>query len=354
MPKLRNISGGRKGENMRIKVLILLSICIVGKSGFSHEKTKSSSDFPILKGQYLGQTPPGMTPEIFAPGIVSTGLPNRDVAISPDGKEMYFGIHTENFQYSTILITKQIDDHWTRPEVVSFAIDPRYVYLEPFISCDGNKLFFLSNMPKDDTGNPGDEDIWVVEKNEGGWGKPTNLGDPVNSDGQEYFPALTEDGTLYFTRAKKGERIHYIYRSRFVDGKYTTPEKLPEQINCGRNRFNAYVAPDESYVVVPAVGVEEGVGGVNYYIVFKDEEDSWQEPVNMGPIINSPKGNGWSFYVSPDKKFVFFMSTRKLPEEKQPQSLNYEFFKNLSSIPENGNSDIYWIDAKIIETLKPR
>jgi hypothetical protein len=165
---------------------------------------------------------------------------------------------------------------------------------------------------------------------------------------------LTDDGSIYFTRAEKGQRINFIYRSRLVDGTYTTPEKLPEQVNCGTNRFNAYVAPDESYMVVPALGVKGGFGGVDYYIVFRNEDDSWQEPINMGAKINSATGSEWSFYVSPDKKYAFFMATKVLPKEKQPALLSRDFFLNLSSMPENGLPDIYWVDAKLIETLRPK
>jgi hypothetical protein len=338
---------------MKTIALSIFALLIALETGFSQEIVKNNSDVFELKGPYLGQKTPGLIPEIFAPGIISNGLTNRDVAISPDGKEMYFGIHSSDFKYSSIIVTKRINGVWTSPEVVSFASDPRYIYLEPALSFDGKKMFFLSNMPKDGTDKPGDEDIWVVDKKNNEWGVPYNLGEPINSQGREFYPSLTEDGTLYFTRADVGDRIHYIYRSRFVDGKYMTPEKLPKQVNCGINRFNAYVAPDESYMVVPAVGIKDGMGGVDYYIVFRKEDGSWHEPINMGPKINSATGGEWSFYVSPDKKFIFYMATKGLPVEKQPKSLSMEFFQSLTTMPQNGNSDIYWIDAKIIEELKP-
>jgi len=336
-------------------IALLLSILFIAVSTvFSQEMAKRNSDFHLLKGPYLGQKQPKMMPEVFASGIISNGSVNRDVSISPDGKEMYFGMHTPDFRYSTIIVTKQVDGVWTIPEVVSFASDPRYIYLEPALSIDGKKMFFLSNMPKDSTDNPGDEDIWVVDKINNEWGDPYNLGEPINSSGREFYPSLTENGTIYFSRADIGERIHYIYRSQLIDGKYSTPEKLPEQVNCGTNRFNAYIAPDESYIVVPAIGVKDGMGGVDYYIVFQREDGSWEEPINMGPKINSSTGAEWSFYVSPDKKFIFYMATKELPEEKQPKSLSMDFFQNLLTMPQNGNADIYWMDAKIIEELKPQ
>ena len=50
----------------------------------------SSTNFPELRGPYLGQELPGLEPRLFAPGAVSTGLATRDVAMTPDGDELFF------------------------------------------------------------------------------------------------------------------------------------------------------------------------------------------------------------------------------------------------------------------------
>ncbi|WP_164977402.1 TolB family protein [Ancylomarina salipaludis] len=331
------------------KALLLLSLLAIFNSVFAQNDTET---FPILRGPYMGQKLPGLNPEIFAPNIISNGLANRDVAISPDGKEMYFTLHTAKFQYATIVYSKLVKGTWTKPEIVPFARDSRYKYLEPAFSYDGKKLFFVSDQPKDDSGKA--EDIWVVDRKQDSWGEPYNLGAPVNFEGGDFYPSLTKDGTLYFTRDELEGQISNIYRSRLVDGKYTTPQKLPSQINCGTNRFNAYVSPDESFVVVPAIGVEEGFRGVHYYIVFRNDDDSWQEPLPLSSKINTARGTGWSFYISPDKKYIFFMATKPFPKEKQPKNLSLDFLHQFSLMPQNGNSDIYWVDAKILEDLKPQ
>jgi len=333
------------------KTLLLLSLLAVFSNAFTQSNSKN---FPVLKGPYMGQKLPGLSPELFAPGIISNGLANRDVAISPDGKEMYFTMHTTRFEYAIIVHSKLVNGSWTKPEIVPFATDSRYKYLEPAFSYDGKKLFFVSNQPKDDSSEAGAEDIWVVERNKDGWGEPYNLGAPVNFEGGDFFPSLTKGGTLYFTRNELEGRISNIYRSRLVGGKYSKPEKLPQQINCGTNRFNAYVSPDESFVVVPAVGVDEGPRRVQYYIVFRNEDDTWQEPLALSSEINTAKGTGWSFYISPDKKYIFYMASKPFPKEKHPENLSLDFLHKFSKMPQNGNSDIYWIDAKILENLRPQ
>ena len=308
--------------------------------------------FPELSGPYLGQTPPDSVPVPFAPGIVSTGMFTRDMAITPDGKEMYFCVAIGNYTYSTILVTKEIDGKWTAPEIVPFSGGPGILDFEPALSPDGNRLYFLSTRPDGDE-EPGDQDIWYVDRMENGeWGTPVNPGAPINTDGGEFFPSVTHNGTLYFTRNPAGSRLNEIYRSKIVDGAFSEPERLPDQVNCGTTRFNAFVAPDESYMIVPAMGMPDAYDGVDYYIVFRDENDSWSEPVNMGAAINNENARGWSPYVSPDGNYFFFMvtKTREIDEAKW----TYKTLKDLYNSADNGNADIYWVDAAFIETLRQR
>ena len=94
------------------------------------------------QGPYLGQKPPGTVPELFAPGIVSTGLYERDVAVSPDGREIIFGVIWG--KVVTIMSSRLESGEWTTPEVVPFALDFDYFHLEPCFSPDGKYLFFAA------------------------------------------------------------------------------------------------------------------------------------------------------------------------------------------------------------------
>jgi hypothetical protein len=311
----------------------------------------SISSFPELSGPYLGQVLPDSVPELFAPGVVSTGMFTRDMAISPDGKEIYFCVAIGNYTYSTILYTKEENGLWLPPEIVPFSGGPGVMDFEPALSADGLKLYFLSNRPDGDE-PVGDQDIWVVERNAEGWGLPQNLGEPVNTDGGEFFPSLTSDGTLYFTRNEKGSALNQVFRSRWVEGKFQEPELLPEQVNCGTNRFNAFVASDESYMIVPAVGMSDAYDGVDYYIVFRDQNDHWSEPINMGELVNGDNARGWSPYVSPGGEALFFMATRT--NEVEEADWNYDNLKTLNNSPGNGNADIYWVDAGFFRILKEK
>lgn len=307
---------------------------------------------PELRGPYLGQEPPGLEPRLFAPGIVSTGLLTRDVAMTPDGRELYFAVTAG--AATMIMVTRELDGAWTEPVVAPFS--GRFLDIEPAISPDGQRFFFLSTRPQ-----PGQEpregwvyqDIWVMDREGGGWGEPYNLGPPVNSDAPEYFPSVTADGTLYFTR-EGADGVSSIYRSRLVDGAYTEPELLPPQVNCGANRFNVFVSPDESFAIVPAMGREDSLGGVDYYVVFRNGDDTWSEPVNMGPKINQPDGREWSASLSPDGRYLFFMSSRRIAgAEPILTGRSISQLLEMSLEPGRGSSDIWWVSAEVIDGLRP-
>jgi len=334
---------------LSIRIMFMLLALTVISCSRTTNQTIPESIFPDLSGPYLGQSLPDSIPELFAPGVVSTGMFTRDVAITPDGKEIYFCVAIGNYTYSTILYTREVEGKWLAPEIVPFSGGPGVMDFEPALSVDGSRLFFLSNRPDGDE-SPGDQDIWYVDRTEDGWGTPQNLGAPVNTDGGEFYPSLTRDGTLYFTRNEKGSQLNQIFRSRWENGSFQEPELLPEQVNCGINRFNAFVSPDESYMIVPAAGMEESFDGVDYYIVFRDMNDHWSEPFNMGKHVNFDNARGWSPYVSPDGKYFFFMATRT--NEIDQVDWNYKNLKVLNESPGNGNADVYWVDAEFIRRLK--
>jgi len=343
-------------RNLRLGVVTALGVvALVGCGSGGPDDAGGSAAFPELRGPYLGQGRPGSVPEVFAPGIVSTGLAERDVAVMPDGSEMYFGVTLGRSGTATIVGTRMVDGRWTRPEVVPWANDPRQLNLEPHISPDGSRLLFISNRPRQ-AGDYGagaveaEEDIWVMDRDGDGWGRPYNLGPPVNTEGAEYFPSTTLDGTLYFTRRLPGERVEALYRARLVDGRYAEPERLPEQVNGSPTQFNACVAPDESFVIVCGLGRDDSFGSVDYYVSFRSADDSWVGPINLGELINSRGGEEYSPSMTADGSILFFMATRPQLGEAR---LTLDRLHEMNRRPQGWVSDIYWVDASFIDSLRP-
>ena len=114
----------------REPLFLFIMLCFL----FCNEQNKP----PYLKGDYLGQTPPGGTPQIFAPDFISTGMNERCIAVTLEGKEIFYNIILNRIHY--IVTTKQVNNTWTPPEVASFS--GKYSDVEPFIHPDGSKLYF--------------------------------------------------------------------------------------------------------------------------------------------------------------------------------------------------------------------
>lgn len=124
----------------------------------------------------------------------------RDIAISKNQDEVYFTIQSPDEQVSKIAFVIKRENKWSNPELVSFTSNHRDI--EPFLSDDGLRLYFASNRPLHDSiSKSKDYDIWYVERKnqKSKWSKPINLGLPVNSEYDEFYPSVATNGNLYFT-----------------------------------------------------------------------------------------------------------------------------------------------------------
>lgn len=312
--------------------------------------------FSQLSGQYFGQKVPGSKPELFAPGIINTGMNERDFALTPDGNEFFYGLTTGRIV--TIMHSKRVNGFWSEPEVAPFATDKNYFYFEPCLTSDGNRIYFLTTHPakgKQPLPGWGYQNIWAADKKtDGSWGESYDIDTLINGDGAQFFPSLTNEGTLYFTRTEKNSRKSVIYRARTINGKFLQPEKLSEKINGFGEPYNAYISRDESFLIacVDKVNNSYNPGKANYYIFFRDSNDNWSEGILLGPEINIKGSNAMSAYVSQDNKYFFF-AAQKVEDKFKIENLKtvsdfLEFNKSLF----NGNYNIYWMDAGFIEKLK--
>ena len=304
-------------------------------------------------GPYLGQELPGAEPVIFAEGIVSTGLYTRDLAMTPDGSEIYFCSIVGNYAYTAIFGTRLENGRWTEPATLDFACDPAWMNIEPAIHPDGSRFFFISNRPDTASGKAdGDQDIWVADRTTEGWSDAYNLGAPVNSAAPEYFPSITRDGTIYFTREEPGTRMSRIFRARPDGDGFAEPERLPDHVNTTSAQFNAFIDPDERFLIVCAFGRKDSRGSTDYYITFRSEDDKWSELVNMGEPVNTESGLEYSPYISPDGKYFFFMSSRKKPaQDTDILPLTRMHMMEMHNSPGYGNPAVWWMEAAFIDSL---
>ncbi|WP_339792822.1 hypothetical protein [uncultured Imperialibacter sp.] len=302
---------------------------------------------PEKPWEYLGQSTPGTTPEMFAPANVSTGNNERDIAISPDGTEIYYSL--VGVQKSVIVMRKYREGRWEDPVIASFSGNSYDI--EPAFSPDGSKLYFASRRSLTNGGPDEDFDIWYVEKQQdGSWTEAKNMGAPVNSDGHEYYPSVVKSGNLYFTlRLEEGGMGgEDIVLSRFENGKFMTPEPLDSAVNSSTDEYNAFVDPDEQFIIFGSWQREGSQGGGDLYISRKGAAGTWQPAVNMGDAINSPRLD-YCPYVSPDGQWLFFTSEKVKSSDQTEGSPTYEEFVGQLNSPGNGRGDIYWVRMPVSE-----
>lgn len=283
---------------------------------FSSERALSviEPEFPELSGPYLGQTPPGNTPELFAPGIISNCTQHSSAYFTPDGREVFFSRLLPS--PGVIMHMKEVDGRWTQPHILCEG-------LTPGLSPDGNTLI---------TGH------WSLEemhRTSSGWSEPRALGPLINFQRRQDVPSLTNSGILYFC-SEMGQKDG-IYAARPAIKGYERPERLDLGNPTSGKDHAGYIAPDESYLIF--ISTRPGYGITDLFITFRRKDGSWSPPKNMGPSINTSAKEGYPF-VSFDGKYLFFMSNRisKL---------------NASFIPD-GPGNVYWMDAGIIDELREK
>lgn len=305
------------------------------------------------KGPYLGQGRPGPVPALFAPGLVNDGLPIRDLAISPDGREIVWAVCFGGGP-SVLVGTREKEAGWTVPEVLPFSREPGRSFLEPCFGPDGKTLFFGGDGGKTPDGRT-NWDLFLAKRTASGWSLPRPVEGAVNTEANEYFPSLTADGTLYFCRDEMPRgRAHFLYRARPDGaGRYPAAARLPAPLNALPSQFNAFVARDESLLLFSAVPAGGGVGGVDYLVSFRRPDDVWSEPVVLAPPVSTRGSEEFSASLSPDGSVLFFMSTRGVEEPaKRPGPWTLESLRTYARSPGSGRSGVWWVDASFLSRLR--
>ncbi len=335
-----------------ITFIILLFLIPITTPCFAQQK-----DFPVLKGPYLGRKPPGITPEIFAPGIVTTNLHDDGSPIfSPDGNEVWFRIITGVAPDYVLCLfyMKQKGGIWTKPVLSSFT--KKYGISSGVLSNDGSRFYFILNKPVNDRLKPEISRIWYVDRNNTGWSDPAAVGKTVDTPGKEMSLSVSPDNTLYFQVKDNSGDPNDIYYSRFENGKYKKPEVLGPPVKTGGWEQAPSLAPDGSYIVFTG-RLRRGKDdrGITLYVSFLNSNNTWSEPEILTLDYPGYHPGGRFSRISPDGKYLFFtkMAKNTNPEKPKPFSRKWdaEILKGVPKYKYN-DADVFWVSTSIIEKLK--
>jgi hypothetical protein len=265
---------------------------------------------------YLGQAPPDHTPQAFTLQTHEGYFAGDRIAISPDGRELYYTEVTNTWSDYNVRYYKYSDGRWNGP------VDLFAGFLGPALSVDNKTMYFEKYNDS--------RTCWHSKRTDTGWSTPTlctGVPDPKN---KHYFQD-TASGRIYASSRDPlnglGQMDISTYTKTAASGAYRS---LGRPLNSPGNEGDFYVARDESFIVFgsPHRG---GFGGGELFISFRESDGSWSDPKNLGETINTP---GFEFgpYVTDDKRYLFY-------------SRSSDFTR----------VDIYWIRFDgLLETLRKR
>lgn len=263
---------------------------------------------------YMGQDPPRLTPQIFAPGLVSTeNQYEGGITISPDGNECYFYRHPADWSSAWLMKTEYRNGVWTAPERPSFSNSRS---LSPSFSPDGTRLLFSS-----DRNTSGRQGIWQVTRTtDGGWSAPVEMVRQISSTSDEWSCHLSDLGNMFVCSWRPGGRGGCDgWRIPYADGQFQQAQNLTV-LNTSMADCGVAPGPNEEYVIFQS-NRPGGYGDTDLYISFALPEGGWTQPQNLGPVINSPQTDS-SAWMSYDGRYMFFSSNRA------------------------GTEDIYWVETR--------
>ncbi len=141
-----------RGLKMALGAAVLTLGCGHGDATgpLTTSSTEPAESSPVLPG--IDESTPAL--QMLAPGILNTAVNPRDVAMTPDGRELYFCMAAPGYAQAAILATHYRDGAWSEPQVAPFSGLTASIDLEPFISPEGRRFYFMSTRPARNLGDP--------------------------------------------------------------------------------------------------------------------------------------------------------------------------------------------------------
>lgn len=286
-----------------------------------------------------------VTPQLFAPGVISGPANDGSPTFTPDGNTLFFTRSTAG--WGVILESHRSHGHWSEPKVAPFAGE--WSDSSPEMAPDGSFLVYVSLRPKNaaadsDAAHKAHRvaNLWRVNRMGAGWSKPERLPDTVNIGPAIWKPSMTADGSVYFVSIDDKGRKR-LYSSHFKDGAYQQAQPLPfSDGNMGD--VDPEIAPDGSFLVFCSSGRLQGDPKDHLFIVLR-KGDGWGE---VTPIRYADDDkDGYSIddepHLGPDHRTLYFSSDRGV-HVNFPRTMEQarEDLKRLE-IWDNSNSNVWFM-----------
>jgi len=283
------------------------------------KQSPKDSDSPTIESPYFGQKPPGLTPEIFAPGSISLeGRYEHIISFSPDLDEVYFSA-SKGDEDPSMYFSRLEDKKWTNPKKANFTKGKKVGEMHPFVSPNGEKIYFVAHDSFTKPHHKESVKIWYVNRLENSWSDAIQLDSPINDD-FVFYPNQAKNGALYYFNISKRK----TYYAPNINGEF------PEVHEVAIGGVHAYISPTQDYIVVNARNKEDDQRKSDIYVYFKKKDGTWSKAFNLGNEVNTNFAET-SPSITPDGKYLFFGRYNEA----------------------GGVSNIYWVSADVINKVRP-
>jgi hypothetical protein len=262
-----------------VKKYFWISLVMIGimTSCSDRSAKKEESGYLPVQGRFLGEGKPGNEPQLFGRNVFSSFHDVSDITFQADGRELFFTATQNDRQ--VLMFTGEVKDHWLVPDV--FIHSGQYNDRQPCFVPFRKAFYFVSDRPREKNAAAADEDIWYTYETMEGWDPPHHLEAGINTPMDEFSPAVTREGALYFIRGDDHAAGGSVYRAKIKEGAFEVPEKLSGMINETGDITGVSVTPDESVMVLSKASLH-GEEMNEYLISFRDDDDTWSVPAPMG------------------------------------------------------------------------
>jgi len=232
---------------------------------------------------YRGQTPPGNTPEIFPLSVKEGSFAAERIAISGDGREIYYseiegyypvrGESIKRYSFS--------DGKWVGPEILFEG------FIAPALSISGDTMYVQKNS-----------ETYLSVKSNTGWTEPLRILTELNA---AHYYQITGKGNRYVSSIPEKGEGGFDW-CRVTHNSVPEAMSLWKPLNSGADNLDFFVARDESFIITTSPG--------GLCISFPQKDGSWSDPMNLGPTINFGLGM-WGPCVSEDGRYLFYSTGTK-------------------------------------------
>ena len=238
------------------------------------------------------------------------------------------------------------DGKWTKGRALETINRPETNEGAQSLSADGKLLVFTICDRRDSYGGC---DLYYSQNKKGIWSAPKNLGNKVNSRAWETQPSIAANKkSIYFASKREGSKggsdIWVTHRKS--GGTFEAPINLGDQINTAGDEQSPFIHPDGETLYFMSSG-HPGIGKTDLFYARLQEDGSWGKPTNLGYPINTEAHEG-ALVVSTDGKYAFFASDRFQDSESKDSKIDIYSFE---LYPEARPNPVTYLKANVIDAV---